>query len=142
MNQLTEGPIGFALIQVDGRTPREISERMSVVCDCVAHTNAVIDCLFSGFIIISVGTMAFHTKNPELEIEKVVEEIRKNDSGGLRLVLGGVLRCIRKYRRHDEIFVWLYYSRFHGCIFESSEATCRKRSQNMKTTEPIGHYRQ
>ncbi len=61
---------------------------MSVVCDCVAHTNAVIDCLFSGFIIISVGTMAFHTKNPELEIEKVVEEIRKNDSGGLRLVWG------------------------------------------------------
>ena len=88
MNQLTEGPIGFALIQVDGRTPREISERMSAVCDRVADSNAVIECLFSGFVIVSVGTMHFHTKHPEFEIEKAVEEIRKKGVESIRLVWG------------------------------------------------------
>jgi hypothetical protein len=88
MNQLTERPIGFALVQIEGRTPHQISEGMGIVCDCVANTNAVIDCLFSGFVIASVGTMSFHTKHPEFEIQRVVEEIRKKMPENLRLVWG------------------------------------------------------
>jgi hypothetical protein len=88
MNQLKEGPIGFVVVQVNGRTPEEVCHRMGVVCESAAMANAVVDCLFSGFVIASVGTIPGAASHPEKEIQRVVDAIRKTEPDSLRMVWG------------------------------------------------------
>ena len=86
MNTITEAPIGFALIEVNGRTPSEISERVTCVCDSLE--DATIDTVISGMVIVSYGTMPFQKKHPEAEMSKFASEFIKIHGDGIRLVWG------------------------------------------------------